>query len=189
MKVYQGPSTASDAMIVSSFKGALGDARVRQALSMAIDRQPLIDQLYKGAAQLPRALSNPGTWGYAPDVFKAAWDQLPDPKVDLTAAKALIQQAGADGQDDHARHLGGADPAEHRGAGRAVRGSGDRAEGEAEVHLGGRTTSTSSSTPRRGRDVDGFFTINYGDYADPAALLSTLVLPGRLAELRRLRQP
>ena len=26
-------------------------------------------------------------------------------------------------------------------------------------------------------DVDGFFTVNYGDYADPAALLATLVLP------------
>jgi len=26
-------------------------------------------------------------------------------------------------------------------------------------------------------DVDGFFTTNYGDYADPAGLLATLVLP------------
>jgi peptide/nickel transport system substrate-binding protein len=26
--------------------------------------------------------------------------------------------------------------------------------------------------------VDGFLTVNYGDYADPAALLSTLVVPG-----------
>ena len=25
--------------------------------------------------------------------------------------------------------------------------------------------------------IDGFFTLNYGDYADPAALLATLVLP------------
>jgi peptide/nickel transport system substrate-binding protein len=25
--------------------------------------------------------------------------------------------------------------------------------------------------------VDGFLTVNYGDYADPAALLSTLILP------------
>ncbi len=50
VKVYQGPSAASDAMIVSSYAGVLGDVRVRKALSMAIDRQPLIDQLYKGAA-------------------------------------------------------------------------------------------------------------------------------------------
>ena len=25
--------------------------------------------------------------------------------------------------------------------------------------------------------IDGFITVNYGDYADPAALLSTIVLP------------
>ena len=31
--------------------------------------------------------------------------------------------------------------------------------------------------PKFREDVDGFFTINYGDYADPAALLSTFVLP------------
>ena len=30
--------------------------------------------------------------------------------------------------------------------------------------------------PEARKNVDGFFTINYGDYADPAALLSTLVL-------------
>ena len=33
--------------------------------------------------------------------------------------------------------------------------------------------------------IDGFLTVNYGDYADPAALLPTLVLPGGLAELRQ----
>ena len=37
--------------------------------------------------------------------------------------------------------------------------------------------------------IDGFLTVNYGDYADPAALLATVVLPGRLAELRQLQQP
>ena len=30
--------------------------------------------------------------------------------------------------------------------------------------------------PEARKNVDGFFTINYGDYSDPAALLSTLVL-------------
>ena len=37
--------------------------------------------------------------------------------------------------------------------------------------------------------IDGFITVNYGDYADPAALLATVVLPGRVAELRRVQQP
>ena len=33
-----------------------------------------------------------------------------------------------------------------------------------------------SASARKG--VDGFITVNYGDYADPAALLATVVLPG-----------
>ncbi len=32
--------------------------------------------------------------------------------------------------------------------------------------------------PKARAGVDGFLTVNYGDYADPAALLSTLVVPG-----------
>jgi peptide/nickel transport system substrate-binding protein len=32
--------------------------------------------------------------------------------------------------------------------------------------------------PKARVGIDGFPTVNYGDYADPAALLSTLVLPG-----------
>ena len=175
VKVYQGPSTASDAMIVSSFKGALGDARVRQALSMAIDRQPLIDQLYRGTAQLPRALSNPGTWGYAPDVFKAAWDALPEPKVDLAGAKALIQQAGATGKTIT---LGTS--AELVALNTEAQAMQSAAEA---IGLKAKLQSVSAANyinffidPAARKTVDGFFTINYGDYPDPAALLSTLVL-------------
>jgi peptide/nickel transport system substrate-binding protein len=175
VKVYQGPSTASDAMIVSSFKGALGDARVRQALSMAIDRQPLIDQLYKGAAQLPRALSNPGTWGYSPDVFKAGWDALPEPKVDLEGAKALIQQAGATGKTITLGTSSELIPLNTEA--QAMQSAAEA------IGLKAKLKSVSAANyinffidPEARKDVDGFFTINYGDYADPAALLSTLVL-------------
>jgi peptide/nickel transport system substrate-binding protein len=32
--------------------------------------------------------------------------------------------------------------------------------------------------PKARHGIDGFLTVNYGDYADPAAMLATLVLPG-----------
>ena len=44
-----------------------------------------------------------------------------------------------------------------------------------------------SASARQG--IDGFLTVNYGDYADPAALLATLDLPGGDAELRQLQRP
>ncbi len=46
VNVYEGPGYGISAFIVSNFDGALKDKRVRQALSMALDRQGLVDALY-----------------------------------------------------------------------------------------------------------------------------------------------
>jgi peptide/nickel transport system substrate-binding protein len=175
VKVYRGPSGVSDALIVSSFKGALGEVKVRQALSMAIDRQGLIDQIYKGTARLPRALSNPGTWGYARDTFQQGWDALPDPRVDLAAAKALIQQAGATGKTIT---LGTS--AELLGINTEAQAVQSAAQS---IGLKVELKSVSAANyinffidPKVATSVDGFFTTTYGDYPDPAALMSTLAL-------------
>src|SRR3954465_12183130 len=96
--VSKGPSFASDAIVISSLKGALGDVRVRQALSLAIDRKAYIQNVYHGDAQLPRTLANPGTWGYGKDVFQQAWDALPEPTPNVAEAKKLIDQAGVKGE-------------------------------------------------------------------------------------------
>ncbi len=135
--LYEGPSFATDALVVSATKGPLADARVRQALSKAIDRRAYIASSYKGSALLPRTLANPGTWGYARDVFEADWDQLPDPRLDVAAAKKAVAAAGAQGQPitigmteeiPHDRHGRPGDP-QRRGV--------DRAEGDVQGRVGG----------------------------------------------------
>jgi peptide/nickel transport system substrate-binding protein len=63
VRVYEGPGWSTDAFVVSSLAGVLGDVRVRRALSMALDRQGIISSVYRGAALMPRWLSNPGTFG------------------------------------------------------------------------------------------------------------------------------
>ena len=50
---------------------------MRTALSMAIDREGVINAAFKGEASVPRAVANPGTWGYAPEVFSAAGTRCP----------------------------------------------------------------------------------------------------------------
>ena len=60
VKVIQGPGWSTDAFIVSSFKGVLGNVKVRQALSLALNRQGIIDSVYKGAALMPKWESQPG---------------------------------------------------------------------------------------------------------------------------------
>ena len=60
LSVFKGPSWATDALVVCNLKGALGDVRVRKALSLAVDRESIISTVYKGAAELPRWLANSG---------------------------------------------------------------------------------------------------------------------------------
>src|SRR5215510_4256985 len=98
VKVYRGPGWSTDAFIVSSFKGVLGDVRVRRALSLALDRKGIADSVYKGAALQPRWLSNPGTFGYGKSVFNAAYNSSPVMTQNLAEAKKLVQQAGATGK-------------------------------------------------------------------------------------------
>src|SRR5689334_8938766 len=83
--VVQGPGWLTDAFIVSSTKGVLGDVRVRRALSMALDRRGIINSVYKGAALMPRWISNPGTFGYGRAVFNSAYNKAPVLKQDITA--------------------------------------------------------------------------------------------------------
>jgi peptide/nickel transport system substrate-binding protein len=176
VKVYAGPSFASDALVISSLKGALKDVKVRQALSQAIDRKAYISTLYKGYAQLPRTLANPGTWGYEKDVFQADWSKLPEPTMNVAKAKRLIQQAGAAGKEIVIGTSSEINSLET--AANAVR--------QAAISIGmkARLKSVSAANyinfftdPKAREGVDGFLTVNYPDYADPAALYNTVVMP------------
>jgi peptide/nickel transport system substrate-binding protein len=176
LHVYAGPSFMSDALVISSLKGALKDVKVRQALSMAIDRKAYINTLYKGYAELPRTLANPGTWGYEKSVFQADWNQLPDPAMNVAKAKQLIQQAGASGKEIVIGTSSEINSLET--AANAVR------QAAISVGLKAKLKSVSAANyinfftdPKARADVDGFLTVNYPDYADPAALYNTVVMP------------
>ena len=176
VKVYQGPGWSTDAFIISSFKGALGDVRVRRALSMALNRQGIINSVYRGAALMPRWLSNPGTFGYGTSVFAAAYDSSPVLSQNLAAAKKLVQQAGVAGQtitigtSSQLANIAAVTGA-YQAAGQAIG-----------LKVALKSVSAQNfinffTDPKARAGIDGFPTVNYGDYADPAALLSTVVLP------------
>ncbi|HEY6758005.1 MAG TPA: ABC transporter substrate-binding protein [Baekduia sp.] len=174
--VTEGPSFATDAIVVSSLKGALGDVRVRQALSLAIDRKAYIQQVYKGGAQMPRTVANPGTWGYGKQVFQDDWAKLPDPDQDVAKAKALVQQAGAGGKTVT---LGMTSEVSNL----ATSANAIRSAGEA-IGLKVKFKAVSAQNfinfftdPKDREGVDGFPTVNYPDYADPAAFYNTFVAP------------
>lgn len=176
LTVTAGPSFAVDAMVISSLKGVLGDVRVRQALSMAIDRSAYISAAYHGYAQLPRTLENPGQWGYGQGIFQKDWSSLPVPTVNLTKARALIKAAGATGKP---LTIGTTSQIQNLAtASNLVR------QAATEIGLNVTIKSVSAADfinfftdPGARKGIDMFPTSNYPDYADPAGLYKTLVLP------------
>jgi len=177
VRVYQGPGQSTDALVVSATSGPLADVKVRQALSLALNRQGIIGSVYKGAALMPRWLANPGTFGYGTSVFNAAYDRSPVMTQNLAQAKRLVQQAGVAGQTitlGTSSQLSSvsAETGAYQAAAEAIGLKVALKSVSADNYI----NFFESAQARKG--IDGFITVNYGDYADPAALLSTIVLPG-----------
>src|SRR5215813_1043522 len=177
VRVWQGPGWSTDAFIVSSFKGVLGSLKVRQALSLALNRQAIINSVYRGAALMPRWLSNPGTFGYGKPVFTAAYNSSPVLTQNVAEAKKLVKQAGAAGKTFT---IGTSSQLANISA---VTGDYQAAAQAIGLKVVLKSVSAQNyinffTDPKARAGIDGFLTVNYGDYADPAALLSTLVLPG-----------
>jgi ABC-type transport system substrate-binding protein len=63
-----------------------GDARVRKAVTMAIDRKAMLDALFDGRGVLINGILPPGLIGFNPD--------LPEITYDPEGAKALLAEAG-----------------------------------------------------------------------------------------------
>jgi peptide/nickel transport system substrate-binding protein len=175
VEVIEGPSFQSDALVVSSLKGVLGDRRVRQALSLAIDRRAYISRQYHGFATMPRTLANPGTWGYARNVFEQDWNGLPNPPYDVARAKALVKQAGVAGKTltiGMSPEIGPINT-----AATALRTAAE----DAGLKVKFKAVSAQNfinffTDPKARAGVDGFPTVNYPDYADPAAYYATFAL-------------
>ncbi|MCX7381197.1 MAG: ABC transporter substrate-binding protein [Alphaproteobacteria bacterium] len=64
----------------------LNDKRVRQALTIAINRPAIVERVMEGAAYAAGQFVAPGTWGHAPG--------LNPPTSDVARAKALLAEAG-----------------------------------------------------------------------------------------------
>jgi peptide/nickel transport system substrate-binding protein len=177
LRVYLGPSYDTDLFIVTNLKGVLGDPRVRRALSLAFNRRSYISSVYAGAAQLPRLPTNPGAWGYAREVFRRAWNSMPEPKVNLARARQLIKEAGATGKPlVIGTSTGIAQTSEEADAWQTAANSIGLHAKLYNVSPQNYINFFTSASARR--PIDAIATTTYGDYADPAALEKTYLLAG-----------
>jgi peptide/nickel transport system substrate-binding protein len=177
VKVYQGPGWATDAMVISATSGPLANVKVRQALSLALNRQSIINSVYKGAALMPKWLANPGAFGYGGSVFDRAYQGSPALTSNLAAARKLIAEAGVAGQTITIGTTGEVSTiAFETGAYQQAATAIGLKVALKSVSAQNFVNFFTDASFRKG--VDMFPTVNYGDYADPAALLAQIVLPG-----------
>lgn len=102
VSVYQGPSTNAW-VLETTDRGALTDARLRQALSLVLNREGIAQAAFSGLAQPWKTPVGSGAWGYEVEAFQQAYDKLGGAPAqpsdeDIAAAKKLVEEAGAPGE-------------------------------------------------------------------------------------------
>ena len=188
VKVYRGPGWSSDVFAITSLKGVLGNLNVRRALSLALNRQAIINSVYQGAAQLPRWLANPGTFGYGKAVFDAAYGSSPVLTQNIAEARKLVQQAGDTGKTitiGTSSQLAAIAEvtAAYQAAAQAIGLNVILKSVSAQDYINFFTD------PKFRAGIDGLPEVDYGDYADPAALLAHIVLPGGIENFDHFNDP
>ena len=92
----EGSTPINIDVLMTRSTGTLADPRVRQALSMALDRKAIAAKIFHGLADPLYRVAGPGTWGYAHDAFSADYATLAT-TPDTAAAAKLVEEAGAKG--------------------------------------------------------------------------------------------
>lgn len=97
-RLVVGPSTASFSFGPTKSTGAGANPQIRQALSLAIDRDQYIQTVLNGLGQSQSTFVAPFSWSGSPaaDIYQAGYDALAVPTVDLDAAKKLVEESGED---------------------------------------------------------------------------------------------
>ena len=188
VNVYLGPGWSSDVFAITSLKGVLGNLNVRRALSLALNRQAIINSVYQGAAQLPRWLANPGTFGYGKAVFDAAYGSSPVLTQNIAEAGKLVQQAGDTGKTitigtSSELAVIAEVTAAYQAAAQAIGLNVILRSVSAQDYINFFTD------PKFRAGIDGLPEVDYGDYADPAALLAHIVLPGGIENFDHFNDP
>ena len=189
LTLTEGSGRQLDALIVGGGTGTtLGDVKARQALSLALDRQSYIDNVLAGGGQIPKSFATPGTWGYARDVFQAAYDALPSLDQDLDAAKALAKEAGLAGKTITLGLISEVPPmvAEAALFQQAAEALGMKVELRpfpADQYI------SLFIDPAAREGIDGWFTVIYPDVADPAAFFNQFGVPGAVSNYSGYENP
>jgi peptide/nickel transport system substrate-binding protein len=88
LKVDAGPGSRVDYVTFNVTDAILKNKRVRQAVACAMDRQAIVDSIWRGQARLAETLLPPGHWAAAKE------DELAQYPHDVARAQSLLDEAG-----------------------------------------------------------------------------------------------
>lgn len=93
-----GSSTASYSFGPASATSAAANPRIREALSMAIDREKYLETVVNGLGYVQKTLVPEFSFQSmdAASVYEAGYEALAAPEVDIEGAKKLVQESGED---------------------------------------------------------------------------------------------
>ncbi len=97
LKVESGPGSPVIYVTFNVTEPLLRDKRVRQAVACAIDRQAIVDAIWRGQARLANTLLPTGHWAAATN------DELAQYPHDVARAERLLEQAGFPADKDGVR--------------------------------------------------------------------------------------
>ncbi len=90
--LYFGPSLVITELAPTTTSGPIGNVKIRQALSLALDRQAIANVIYDGAATPNEALTPATAWDPAArSVYASAYAKLPSIAPNLAEASKLVQ--------------------------------------------------------------------------------------------------
>lgn len=92
--LFFGETSGGLIAMVTNLEGGLKDQRVRQALSMVIDREGLVRAAAGGAAAPLYTVASSGSWGYERETFATAAEELASRVGTVEEAKSLVAEAG-----------------------------------------------------------------------------------------------
>ncbi|MGH2964721.1 MAG: ABC transporter substrate-binding protein [Solirubrobacterales bacterium] len=95
-KMYLGHSLRYYPLWQASENGPVKDPKIRQALSLAVDRQGIAHADFNDLATPLRWIAPPDSFGYARSTWQQAYDAMPDvSSPNLSKAQQLVKEAGS----------------------------------------------------------------------------------------------